>query len=220
MLDSGCNVTLLNGGTPVWRSSHSIPAQGPCFATIQTDGNFVIYLGTPQQRGIALWSSGTFGPSPLPFFLTLQDDGKLVIYKGAATWATGTKGLVAPGPGPWTNRSTLAAGQVLTAPVSLPSPSGEYVAIMQSDGNFVIRETHGNLLLWNSGTALGRGNFFAAMQTDGLVVLYKGTPEQGGSAYWVSGTFNPFPLPFFLTMQDDGNLVIYRGNSIWSQPGS
>jgi hypothetical protein len=132
ILHPDCGFVVINGGTQVWTSYHTIPAQGPCFATMQTDGNFVIYLGTPQQQGLPVWASGTSGPSPLPFFLTMQDDGNLAIYQGTATWATGTSsGTTAPRLVPSANRSTLAAGEILAPGDSLPSDSGRYVAFMQ-----------------------------------------------------------------------------------------
>jgi len=73
--------------------------------------------------------------------------------------------------------------------------------------------------IWHTATTfVGLSNYFAAMQADGDFVLYKGTPQQPGAAYWASGTSGPSPLPFFLTMQDDGNLVIYKGSPTWSTP--
>ncbi len=232
ILHPDCTFVVFNGGTQVWTSFHFIPAQAPsCFAVMQADGNFVLYLGTPQQPGPAVWASGTSGPSPLPFFLTMQDDGNLVIYKGTATWATGTSVTTAPRLVPSANRSTLAAGEtlvaapgaILLADNSLSSDSGRYVAFMQavrtgittwSDGDFVIKE--GAAQIWHSDTSLGQGNYFAKMQTDGTFVLYKGTPQQPGAAYWAVGTSVTSPSPFFLTMQDDGNLVIYKGSPTWS----
>jgi hypothetical protein len=221
ILRPDCNVVVLNGGNQVWTSYHFVRILGPCFATMQTDGNFVIYLGTPPQPTVPLWSSGTSGHSPSPFFLTMQDDGNLVIYNGTATWAIGVHTTTASA-GPSTNRSTLAAGEILTLGDFLTSYSGRFQASLEDNGNFVV--TIGGLasglrgVVWTSGTPLGQGNYFAAMQVEGLFVLYKSTPPQPPSAYWVRGTYDPSPSPFFLTMQDDGNLVVYRGNLIWSQP--
>jgi hypothetical protein len=62
-----------------------------CRATMQTDGNFVVYTG-----GQALWASGTNGNAN-GGSLVLQGDGNAVIYVGtSARWATGTD--VNPGP--------------------------------------------------------------------------------------------------------------------------
>jgi hypothetical protein len=56
-------------------------------ATMQTDGNFVIY-GFPN----AIWASNTAGDNNA--FLVLQDDGNLVIYRWIEEplWASGTAG--------------------------------------------------------------------------------------------------------------------------------
>lgn len=217
ILHPDCNIVVLNGGTQVWTSYHLISLQGAsCFATMQADGNFVIYAGTPQQTIGPLWASGTNGPSPLPFFLRMQDDGNLVIYKGTATWATGTHGGALRSGTP-TGRSTLAAGEALTAPDPLISYTDKYKASMQSDGDFVVRPAAGGLpISWHSGTSRAQGNYFATMQAAGFLALSTGTPQQPGSTYWLAGAFSPTPASFFLTMQDDGNLVIYRGNPIWS----
>ncbi|WP_225849011.1 hypothetical protein [Streptomyces sp. HPF1205] len=64
------------------------------YATMQSDGNFVVYQGTR-----ALWNSGTGGNPGGYYYLCFQTDGNLVIYApvagtapcyGAPRWSTNT----------------------------------------------------------------------------------------------------------------------------------
>jgi hypothetical protein len=104
----------------------------------------------------------------------------------------------------------------------LRSPSGEYVAIMQGDGNFVLYkgEPYSGEALWATDTLPGEGDHFAKMQPDGNFVLYHGSPHQQIAPYWATDT-DQGHASYFLRMQDDGNLVIYKGEphstqAIWA----
>jgi hypothetical protein len=59
---------------------------GATKATMQIDGNFVLYNSSNQAK----WSTGTSGNPGA--YLVMQDDGNLVIYTptGQAKWASGT----------------------------------------------------------------------------------------------------------------------------------
>jgi hypothetical protein len=117
----------------------------------------------------------------------------------------------------------LVAGQSLAAGDYLSSPNGQYCAVLQDDGNFVLYwgclpdkligamwacdtvgvgvqslslQKDGNLVLyrdgkpvWASNTAGKSGNLFARMQDDGNFVLYQGTPDQPGTVYWDTATW-------------------------------
>jgi hypothetical protein len=106
-------------------------------ATMQTDGNFVIY-----DRGSAIWATGTQGTGRPPYRLAVQPDGNLVIYGSSAndvslggygvctansaciaTWATGTQG----------------------------SGSAPYTLKMQDDGNLVLYDSTSRAV-WASNT--------------------------------------------------------------------
>jgi cell wall-associated NlpC family hydrolase len=89
------------------------------------------------------------------------------------------------------------------------SPSREYEARMQNDGNFVVYGRSG--AIWSSNT---RGsNARLVMQSDGNLVMYSdsgvlfttNTQHRGGNR---------------LVMQDDGNLVMYGGGAVWASKGS
>jgi Pro-kumamolisin, activation domain/Bacterial Ig-like domain (group 3) len=90
----------------------------------------------------------------------------------------------------------------------LVSPNGQYYAVVQSDGNFVVY-TYSGQAVWSTGTYGTSGNSLS-MQTDGNLVLY-GT----SGALWSSTTFSTTANT--LTMQNDGNLVLYSPTeALWS----
>ncbi|MGZ3459272.1 MAG: M4 family metallopeptidase, partial [Archangium sp.] len=78
-------------GTMLWSAYTS--GSGAQIATMQSDGNFVVYTTSVPTAGYAVWSSNTYGHSGA--YLNLQDDGNLVVYdKDGSTmlWSTGTGG--------------------------------------------------------------------------------------------------------------------------------
>jgi hypothetical protein len=108
---------------------------------------------------------------------------------------------------PTLHRARLIAGHRLTAGVSLVSPDGYYMALLQSDGNFVV-DGDGNPI-WATGTN-GSAADALVMQTDGNLVLYA-----GDRPVWWTGT-QPSSRDR-LVMQNDGNLVIYSHHiPLWS----
>ncbi|WP_272148354.1 protease pro-enzyme activation domain-containing protein [Burkholderia cepacia] len=78
------NLVLLRQGVAQWSSG---TANHPgAYATMQTDGNLVVY----SSAGAPLWYSGTSGN---PGAVTdIQDDGNVVIYTQAPGWSTNTSG--------------------------------------------------------------------------------------------------------------------------------
>ena len=123
------------GGHVIWASG-VVPGvgNGPYNAVMQGDGNFVVYQGT--GGGSAIWASGVIpGVGQGPYSAVMQDDGNFVIYQGTggnAIWAVnGPRG------------SSLATNQSLNMGAYLISPNGNYRAIMQNDGNFVIYQGTG-----------------------------------------------------------------------------
>ncbi|CAA7392110.1 unnamed protein product [Spirodela intermedia] len=82
-MQSDCNLVLYDGGA-VWASGTNGRGTN-CRATMQSDGNFVIYTGSR-----AVWATNTNG-GIADYVLILQPDRNVVIYEGArAIWATGT----------------------------------------------------------------------------------------------------------------------------------
>jgi RHS repeat-associated protein len=187
-------------------------------ATMQTDGNFVVY----NQGGTALWSTGTAGTTDGP--MELQDDGNLVLY--LFKWQAGVFAASSPGPFP---PQTCSIGIALNSPQTLPSgscitsPLGQYMLYMNTDGNLFIYDIAHATATWSTGT-FGNPGAYANMQTDGNFVVY----STGGVALWSSGTSGTFSER--LEMEDDGLIVIFKsawnsgtsqgwGSSSFSHPG-
>jgi hypothetical protein len=135
-------------------------------------------------------------------------------------------------------RATAEHSGILKINQKLVSPNKTFHVVMQSDGNLVVYSKHQppgcptqSCVVWNSKTngpqANFSGRYFAAIQGDGHLVVYrsaKGDNVATSTPLYVS---NP-SLPtgdYFLAMQNDGNLVIYQGapeamgDAMWSSQG-
>jgi hypothetical protein len=166
---------------------------------MQADGNLVLYRGKT-----ALWGAGTeHHPGA---YAVMQTDGNLVVYSSArrSLWSTGTEG----------------------------NP-GAYL-VVQNDGNLVLYSRTGKALWWRNiyisvlpdGYKLSTGQavlsqnrqYFLAEQTDGNLVLYKGSIS-GGTHRVLWGM--PAKAPgngAYAMMQTDGNFVVYSRSqhSVWA----
>ena len=162
-------------------------------------------MGSQLGPGQALTVNQQLQAATRPLRLILQADGNLVLYKDGsqALWATATNGM--------------AATQ----------------AVMQADGNFVVRAA--TKALWSSKTA-GHPGAGLVLQDDGNLVVY----DTGGHPLWSSGSVTDWPAPagdrmhatdalypgvaltatarpLRLVLQTDGNLVLYRsGVPVWA----
>ncbi|WP_051969949.1 ricin-type beta-trefoil lectin domain protein [Kitasatospora azatica] len=173
-------------------------------ATMQTDGNFVLY----GPDGRALWASGT--PGQRGANLVLQDDDNLVLYVGGkAPWASHTENTV-----------PVWLGTSVRAPAVMHAGDTVYNAIqyfpshliMQADGNLVLYSTAtGGRAIWSSNT-WGHPGATAVMQADGNFVVYaaEGWPMWSSNTWGHPGTS--------LVVQNDDNLVLYDADAhpIWA----
>jgi hypothetical protein len=177
---------------------------GPHRFEMQTDGNLVGYNG--DQPVAPYWSSGT-QRSQGSFWLAMQTDGNLVVYAGTpstpstAIWASNTT---------WIGRNnhggnSLAEGQWIRTdewlqadgPAWRTDPSLRAVLLLQGDGNLVALHTRVpqidlKAVVWSiwrdySGKLRGQPSApgYLTMQPDRKLVLYRGRPDNPGSAYWV-----------------------------------
>ena len=182
---------------------------------MQSDGNLVVY-----GNGRALWNSGTYGHTAAR--LVVANDGNAAVLSpgGVVLWSTHSAGSQArlsmgsdgnlvltsaglvlwsdgsPGSGVSTAVCGLQAGQYLH------SRNGRYLAVVQTDGNFVVRTA--DRALWASRTAGHAGSLLLVQQDGNLVVYLHGQPLWSARAQ-STGTST-------LNMQDDGNLVLYSGS--------
>jgi streptogrisin D len=185
-------------GASYWSSGTS--GQGATQLRMQTDGNLVIYAAFPN----AVWSTGTWN-SGSANRLVMQDDGKLVIYTSGdvPVWSSGTR--------TGNTQDTLASGQTLRANQYLLSASGQYEAVLQADGNFVVYGPMPGAVRWYSSTG-SAGDAALVIQTDGNMVEYAGPRAVWNTGTGGSGNGNR------LVIQDDGNLVLYSPANValWS----
>lgn len=105
----------------------------------------------------------------------------------------------------------------------LVSPNRRFIAIMQTDGNFVVYASDHidpEYSLWDSQTA-GNHGASVLVQQDGHFVVYSKYGVSGPSSAPVgdpkeSKFQSNIALPvgdYFLSMQNDGNLVLYAGEN-------
>ena len=127
-----------------------------------------------------------------------------------AVFAGGLSILSIQPAGATTGTPFLHAGETLTQGQELVAPSGNYFALLQTDGNFVVynRQNHP---IWATGTKNGT---MLVVQYDGNVVLYAGGPGTYRPV-WSSGTSSLGQV--FAVIQDDGNFVVYNAvQPLWS----
>lgn len=107
--------------------------------------------------------------------------------------------------------TTLPRGGSLSADEYLLSSSGDEIAIMQGDGNFVVYCSDGSAA-WATGTD-GNSGAYVVFQDDGNLVVY----TSGGSALWAPHNYNcAGDSNCYLVIQNDGNLVEYHGDDVYA----
>ncbi|HET9284477.1 MAG TPA: hypothetical protein VFR24_21190, partial [Candidatus Angelobacter sp.] len=172
------------------------------YATMQTDGNFVLYSPTNE----ALWSSGTSGSNAGS--VMMQDDGNLVLY--IFKWSAGTYAAPTPGNYPAQTCSIgtyLIPGGRINANQCIVSPHGQYMLYMDPNGNFYIYDIAHGTGTWGANT-YGHPGAYALMQSDGNLVVY----DANNNFLWMSGTNGTNAER--LDMEDDGRIIIYK--SAWN----
>lgn len=216
----------LASGQSINRGEYLMSASAHTIASLQSDGNFVIYsdgaprwnsgtAGTSASRlimqsdgnlvlynatGVPLWNTATSGNPGSQAIM--QSDGNLVVYKsgGVPAWASATNNVPS-----FTNvvRHSLAAG-VLLPQQSLQMADRSRQLVMQRDGNLVLYSS--GQPVWATYTQ-GNPGASLVMQADGNAVIY----SKDGRALWATYT-NGNPGAY-VVLQDDGNIVIYRSNN-------
>ncbi len=203
------------------------PHAGPhYFATMQSDGNFVLYNGTgPSSQGPPYWATGT-NRAQGQFTAVIQNDGNFVLYDGAGKpiWASNTVWVSQQ----VTSGNQLTTGQWMTTDAPLISANGLYAAYLQDDANLVLCQTTDRAAdisrpYWSvfanaTGQVTGPHggpHYFAVMQPDGNFVLYNGpNPGSQGPPYWASNTAHPQPTAAVATIRDDGTFAVLPGSDV------
>ena len=133
-----------------------------------------------------------------------------------------TEAWLAPAPRSANGQSSMRVEDWLHTNEYLRAPGGGYIAILQSDYNFVIYQTglpsgiSGGNHRWNYNNNQpigGSGPAVLRIQGDGHFCVYKGSVNAQGQGIKClpAGAGGPIGR-YYLTLQDDGNLVIYKGS--------
>ena len=215
--------TWLKPGQLLKSGNYVRSANGYYRLLMQSDGNLVEYVKS-GQKWVAKWSTQTHGNNGA--YAAMQKDGNFVVYKGKkAVWSTRIqnykiKGLALQ------NDSNLVSYSTTNKPlwhrwitISTPNTSAKiykgYSVVSANRVFKLIMQSDGNLVLYKGTKALWGSksrvkDSYAVMQADGNLVVYRKT-----TATWHSKTGgNPGA---FLSVQNDGNVVIYKGRTpIWS----
>uniref|UniRef100_A0A671XZN1 Lectin-like n=2 Tax=Sparus aurata TaxID=8175 RepID=A0A671XZN1_SPAAU len=111
------------------------------------------------------------------------------------------------------SRNCLSKNNELRKGDFLISNNGEYKAIFQDDGNFVV---YGWRPLWASDTA-GSDAVRLCMQADCNLVMY----NKDTTARWHTNSAKPSCNMCHLRLTNDGKLVLHRENKeIWTSANS
>lgn len=145
-----------DGNLFIYDIAHQTGTWGPgtqghpgAYATMQTDGNFVVY----DVNGVALWSSGTSGT--FSERLEMANDGRILIFK--SVWNSGTiqapttQNLAHPSCDVGTGTGTTG---VLNTGQCFVSFNGVYQLLLQNDGNLVLSNLSTAQALWSTNTTL------------------------------------------------------------------
>ncbi|XP_047678701.1 curculin-1-like isoform X4 [Tachysurus fulvidraco] len=107
------------------------------------------------------------------------------------------------------SRNCLFMDEELQKGDFLLSNNGEYKAIFQEDGNFVV---YGWKQVWQSNTAGQTNATVLIMQGDCNCVMYT-----HGRALWHTNTHKSYVKDCRLTLRNDGTLVVENdGRVVWS----
>ena len=96
---------------------------------------------------------------------------------------------------------------ILNTCQGVKSSDGNFILVMQSDGNLVIYNMTSKTATWASGSNTSKGPYTFAFAKNGNLIVYNGL----GTIIWQSGkTFSNNDTGMLL-LQPDGNLVVYIG---------
>ncbi len=216
-LSSTCHLVVLTASNNAvqWSSANADSSQA-CSLEVGSGGDLRITLPNATSP---LWTSGIANC----FFdkLILRNSGSLALITLGGIDAWTSKAGVTGGT-TW----TLGVGQVMRAGQFLLSANGNYEAIMQSDGNFVVCasvQISCVVATWSTQTQGNPGGYFTIRRSDSNLVVYDARNN------WKWASFTSGDIGNNLIMQNDGNLGFYgpvgalwgaKNGIIWSFPTS
>ena len=194
-------------------TSLALPDVGPgtsstASLTVTNNGTAAATPSFATSTGFSASACGSIAPgasctSTVTFTPTVQQ-----VYTGTLTVSGGGSATRTVSLSSDSRTSAVAAGQWTANTIVLYSPDDTYWLQMQGDCNLV--EYHNGTAVWSSATANGASNCFFAVQTDGNLVVYKGTGIPA-NAVWSSGTGGHTITNTYLQMGNDGIMHMYEG---------
>jgi hypothetical protein len=221
---------MLNSGQGLSAGEVLYSNNGNFFATMQSDGNFVVY----KTGGQSLWSTNTTGSGA--DWAVMQTDGNFVLYnrsQGRAVWSSNTafnqssyaaitdfgQWLVFRNDPLWSSNTSdhsnpIGANAAIIGPDGRMEKekafnAGQYNLVFQSDGNLVLYSPLG--AIWSSGTS-GKANATSVQM--GVLFFY----DNKANVFKSIPTLSPSQMSkytrteqgsTYMALQADGNLVTY-----------
>lgn len=213
------------GYTTVVKTSASITPIG-----LKITGSVPVITGSARVGSTLAVQAGTWSPSPVTLSYQWSVDGSAVGGATSSTWSVpvwaATRSVTVAVAG---SRSGYPSVTLRSASVAISGVIGSTVgpndamipgtSLVSGNGQYSLQmQTDGNLVVYRGSSALwssrtgGQAIRHFVVQSDGNLVLYR----TDGTVAWASGTSGR--TLGFLTMQDDGNLVLYNSANaaIWA----
>ena len=168
-------------------------------------GHFIKRITSAVMAAAILFSGTTFLDDGGHSFLSAQQSLKAYAWDYHDPHNKGTMLTAFSG----TGRNYLYPGDYLC--------NGNYKAIMQTDGNFVIYNVKTNQATWSSRTCLGTSyrDYRFSVQSDGNLVVYAiptGISNASQRYIWTTDTCS-YQSDYTLKLESNGVLALYRGRT-------
>lgn len=192
-------------------------------ATMQSDGNFVVYR---VADSVAIWNTGTVGTGA--DHIVMQDDGNLVLYTpdGRAVWWTGTvananlaneftvddvgRAVVVAYAPVWATSTVTPGGAPATEPLVFQwgFHFERGVTYNGPNGNQWVFQTDGNLVLYHNGKSVWASNVTTAHHGPAIYSVFDGglTTWNDSGIVWQGATNRSFPAGF--TFESGGDKTV------------
>lgn len=193
-LQSDGNLVIRSSnGTILWSSNTA--NSGANRLVMKADGS----LSLEDAFGKIFWTSAWYAAPVVGSSAMLSTDGSLVVFNGnTASWSSSMESCA----------DSLWPGQVLNVDESRTSCGGSMKMTMQSNGDFVVSSSNGQVL-WSTGT-VGSGAVKAVQQQDGNFVLL----NANNNIVWQSATYGSKLSGSAAKITDDGRFIIYSGSVV------
>jgi hypothetical protein len=197
-----------------WSTQSNGKGFGPYRFICQSDGNMCVY----DANNTPTWCSQTYGKGKEPYHLKLKDDGELELIDAHKheVWSS-TKGFSQHHPHQQAPQMGFPQPQMGFPQMGMGMGMG-YQQPMPSMGDTLYSE---GKLMAEQFLASKNQMYFAKLQNDGNLVVFRTSNFIPTNACWNSQTNGRGTPGHFLQNQPDGNLVLYDGSKtpLWNNGG-